>query len=38
VKSILDRGLDGQPLPETNPSRQSVAIVHDNIRGKDYYH
>jgi transposase len=38
VKSILDRGLDGQPLPEENPSRKSVAIDHDNIRGKDYYH
>ena len=38
VKSILDRGLDGQPLPEANPSRQSEPIVHNNIRGKDYYH
>jgi transposase len=37
VKSILDRSLDEQPLPEVKPDQQPLAILHDNIRGKDYY-
>jgi len=35
VKSILEKGLDKQPLP---PAFDSVTpVLHYNIRGKDYY-
>ena len=35
VKSILEKGLDNQPLP---PASDSVTpVLHYNIRGKDYY-
>jgi transposase len=35
VKSILEKGLDKQPL---SPASDSVTpVLHDNIRGKDYY-
>ncbi|MFH2074891.1 MAG: IS21 family transposase, partial [Pseudomonadota bacterium] len=35
VKSILEKGLDNQPLP---PAADSVTpVLHYNIRGKDYY-
>ena len=37
VKSILESSLEEQPLPEDNSDRQAAAILHDNIRGKDYY-
>jgi len=36
VKSILEKGLDQQPLPEAPP--QTPAIEHENVRGADYYH
>lgn len=36
VKSILEKELDRQPLPEASPDRQP--IVHENIRGRGYYH
>ena len=36
IKSILEKGLDGQPLPETK--RIFKPIVHSNIRGYGYYH
>lgn len=35
VKSILEKGLDQVPLPET--ARERRAIDHANIRGADYY-
>ncbi len=35
VKSILERGLDGQPLSTATPVR--TPIVHENIRGAEYY-
>ena len=37
VQSILQRGLDAQPLPEPKPSEQTLPLVHGNIRGKHYY-
>lgn len=43
VKSILERGLDGMPLPEgvvaTNDATaaQRSLPLHDNVRGKHYY-
>jgi transposase len=36
VKSILETGLDRNPLPEQAPLPLNVA--HDNIRGGKYYH
>jgi len=35
VKSILENGLENQPLPSTSDSVKPV--YHYNIRGKDYY-
>lgn len=35
VKSILEKGLDGVSLPET--TNDSRGVVHENIRGVDYY-
>ncbi len=35
VKSILAKGLDQMPLPETD--RERAPISHTNIRGADYY-
>ncbi|MCP4722762.1 MAG: IS21 family transposase [Desulfobacteraceae bacterium] len=38
VKSILERGLDSQPLPEQKaPQQESLPLLHYNIRGKNYY-
>jgi transposase len=37
IRSILEKGLDKQPLPEINdPGR--LPIEHRNIRGSEYYH
>jgi hypothetical protein len=35
VRSILECGLDSQPLPELVPPPSPV--VHENLRGPDYY-
>lgn len=35
VKSILDHGLDRQPLPE--PAAAAAPIQHRNVRGAAYY-
>jgi transposase len=35
IASILEKGLDGRPLPDKGSS--SLAIEHDNIRGGHYY-
>jgi transposase len=37
VRSILERGLDSQPLPETNTEAADKPLVHENIRGAAYY-
>lgn len=37
VKSILEKGLDKQPLPAKQPDLLS-GIDHQNIRGNHYYH
>lgn len=36
VESILKHKLDQKPLPAKAP--EPLAIVHDNLRGPDYYH
>lgn len=36
VKSILEKELDRRPLPDAAPDRQP--ILHENIRGRGYYH
>ncbi len=36
VKSILENGLDRQPLPGKSNTEQE-AIEHENVRGPDYY-
>jgi len=38
VKSILEKGLDAQPLQEESPEEAILPLFHGNIRGKDYYH
>lgn len=35
VKSILEHGLDQQPLPQSQPAQPPVQ--HDNVRGPEYY-
>jgi len=35
VVSLLEQGLDQQPLPETAATQPS--LLHENIRGPDYY-
>jgi hypothetical protein len=37
VRSILERGLDSQPLPETDTEAADKPLVHENIRGAAYY-
>jgi transposase len=38
MKSILERGLDQVPLPASDTTVSApVVIVHDNIRGADYF-
>jgi transposase len=38
VKSILERGLDRAPLPDSADGDAAPPVAHDNIRGPDYYH
>ena len=39
IESILKRGLDQQPLPQTDPdSNPTSPPVHSNVRGPRYYH
>jgi len=37
VKSILARGLDKVPLPPAPEPLPDLALVHENLRGPDYY-
>src|SRR5215831_4088081 len=37
VRSILEHGLDSQPLPETQPEAAATPLVHENVRGAAYY-
>jgi transposase len=37
INSILDKGLDGQPLPRTGATPE-LPLDHPNIRGSRYYH
>jgi transposase len=37
VRSILDHGLDSQPLPETPTEAAATPFVHENVRGAAYY-
>lgn len=37
VKSILSRGLDNLPLPAPPEPLPGLALVHENLRGPDYY-
>lgn len=37
VRTILEKGLDSQPIPPTQPDLLAE-IEHTNIRGKHYYH
>lgn len=36
LASILERGLDRQPLPE--PTELTLPVAHDHVRGPGYYH
>ena len=38
VQSILQHGLDGLPLEEERQAQESLALVHPNVRGGNYYH
>lgn len=37
VKTILEHGLDGQPLPASE-APATAGTAHENVRGPDYYH
>ncbi|EIB3185939.1 IS21 family transposase [Salmonella enterica] len=37
IKSILEKGLDKQPVPENKPDLLST-LEHENVRGSKYYH
>ena len=37
VLSILQRGLDQQPLPNAQPQADWISPAHDNLRGPAYY-
>src|SRR5262249_8016316 len=37
VRSILERGLDSQPLPEPETETALTSPVHENVRGAAYY-
>jgi transposase len=37
VKSILSRGLDKMPFPPAPEPLPGLALVHENLRGPDYY-
>ncbi len=37
IKSILERSLDMQPIPDPAPSPRPPASEHENIRGPEYY-
>ena len=37
VKSILERGLDAQPLPQTKSTPETLPLFHENLRGAHYY-
>jgi len=37
VRTILERGLDSQPLPESEPEAANALPVHENVRGAAYY-
>ena len=39
IASILRKSLDKVPLQDKEPSKQvSLPLLHDNVRGADYYH
>jgi transposase len=37
VLSILEKGLDSQPLPESDTAAAATPPVHENVRGAAYY-
>jgi transposase len=37
VLSILEKGLDSQPLPESDDQAAATPLVHENVRGAAYY-
>ncbi|MGH9834005.1 MAG: hypothetical protein ACREBD_18555 [Blastocatellia bacterium] len=37
VLSILEKGLDSQPLPESDAEAAALPLVHENVRGAAYY-
>jgi len=38
VVSILQAGLDRQPLPQSSSQTDWISPDHDHVRGPDYYH
>lgn len=38
IASILKKGLDQQPVPESQRVNPAHEITHENLRGKDYYY
>ncbi|EGZ1044157.1 hypothetical protein CSR89_004668 [Escherichia coli] len=37
IKSILEKGLDKQPVQDPKPDLLST-MEHENVRGSEYYH
>ena len=38
IASMLHKGLDNAPLPESDAHTQAELPLHDHVRGPDYYH
>jgi transposase len=38
IASILSKSLDKVPLETDSPEQTSLPLLHDNVRGPDYYH
>jgi transposase len=38
VESMLKTGMEAQPLPGQEPDPPSLPLLHENVRGPDYYH
>ena len=38
IVSILSNSLDKVPLDNNIPAQTTLPLLHDNVRGSDYYH
>jgi transposase len=38
VATMLEKGLESAPLPSEDSAKTTLPLVHENLRGRDYYH